>query len=65
MVNSLFWFLGIHGYYALLPLVDVLQNAVDIAQLEMASIGTTDHFLNHSFMAVFTFVGGAGATLGW
>ncbi|WP_244204646.1 EAL domain-containing protein [Vibrio rhodolitus] len=64
MVNSLFWFLGIHGYYALLPLVDVLQNAVDIAQLEMASIGTTDHFLNHSFMAVFTFVGGAGATLG-
>ncbi|WP_244896819.1 EAL domain-containing protein [Vibrio panuliri] len=64
MLNSFFWFLGIHGYYALLPLVDVLQNAVDVAQFEMQTTGTTAHFLNHSFMAVFTFVGGAGSTLG-
>ncbi|HAS64152.1 MAG TPA: diguanylate phosphodiesterase [Vibrio sp.] len=64
MLNSFFWFLGIHGYYALLPLVDILQNAVDVAQYDVMTSGGTGHFVNHSFMAVFTFVGGAGATLG-
>ncbi|MGF1910703.1 EAL domain-containing protein [Vibrio kasasachensis] len=64
MVNSFFWFLGIHGYYALLPLVDILQNAVGVAQLDLVTSGTTDYFVNHSFMGVFSFVGGAGATLG-
>ncbi len=64
MVNSLFWFVGIHGYYALLPMVDVLQGAVDSAQYQMYLNGTTDYILNHSSMAAFTFLGGAGATLG-
>ncbi|WP_434996559.1 EAL domain-containing protein [Vibrio scophthalmi] len=64
MVNSFLWFLGVHGYYGLLPWVDVLQGAVDVAQNDMLTYGITDHFVNHSFLAVFTFVGGAGATLG-
>ncbi len=63
-LNSLFWFLGVHGYYALLAMVEVLYQAVDFAQQDWISYGTTEHIVNHSFMAVFTFVGGAGATLG-
>ncbi|MFA0414507.1 EAL domain-containing protein [Vibrio renipiscarius] len=65
MVNSFLWFLGIHGYYGLLPWVDVLQGAVEVAHSDMLTIGNTQHFVNHSFLAVFTFVGGAGATLGF
>ncbi|MBA5762632.1 PTS sugar transporter subunit IIC/EAL domain-containing protein [Vibrio sp. 404] len=64
MLNSFFWFLGVHGYYALLPLVDILQNAVDVAQYDVMTNGSSGYFVNHSFMAVFTFVGGAGSTLG-
>ncbi|OLQ90841.1 diguanylate phosphodiesterase [Vibrio ponticus] len=64
MVNSMFWFVGIHGYYALLPMVDVLQSAVDSAHYQMELQGTTEFIINHSSMAVFTFLGGAGATLG-
>lgn len=64
MVNSFLWFFGIHGYYGLLPWVDVLQGAVDVAQNDMLTFGATNHFVNHSFLAVFTFIGGAGATLG-
>ncbi|WP_260259205.1 EAL domain-containing protein [Vibrio intestinalis] len=64
MVNSCLWFFGIHGYYALLPWVDILQGAVEVANQEVLATGVTTSFVNHSFMAVFTFLGGAGATLG-
>lgn len=61
--NSLLWFFGIHGYYALLPWVDLLQEAVDLNYSTVAAGGTAPYIMNLSFMSVFVFIGGSGATL--
>ncbi|MBW3694724.1 EAL domain-containing protein [Vibrio sp. T187] len=58
--NSFLWFIGIHGYYALMPWIEVLQQAVPDAS--EAALGTGA--VNYSMMAVFVFIGGCGATLG-
>ncbi|MGF1753855.1 EAL domain-containing protein [Vibrio makurazakiensis] len=60
LLNSLLWFIGIHGYYALLPWIEVLQQAVP-SGVEAAQ---SNEIVNHSMMAVFVFIGGCGATLG-
>ncbi len=63
-VNSVLWFMGIHGYYALLPWIEVLEQGITATQ-DAVSIGqVTNEFVNYSFMGVFVFTGGSGATLG-
>lgn len=51
--NSLLWLLGVHGYYTLLPLLE---------QIPAATAGS-DSVVNQSFMGLFVFMGGSGATL--
>ena len=60
LFNSFLWFIGIHGYYALLPWIDVLIAAVP----EQASLTQNTPAVNHSMMAIFVFIGGCGGTLG-
>lgn len=62
-LNSALWFLGIHGYYALLPLVDVLQEASNLNYSTVAAGGEAVYHMNMSFMGSFVFIGGSGATL--
>lgn len=51
-LNSLLWFLGIHGANVLQPLMAHL-NAMSLA---------TGGFVNESFLGAFVFIGGSGAT---
>lgn len=50
-LNSLLWSIGVHGYYALLPLLQ----ALDAASLDGTRLST--------FLGAFVFIGGSGATL--
>lgn len=50
--NSCLWLLGVHGYYALLPVLEGIP---------AASAG--HGIVNQSFLGVFVFMGGSGATL--
>lgn len=50
-LNSLLWSLGVHGYYALLPLLQ----ALDAGSLPDARLS--------SLLGAFVFIGGSGATL--
>lgn len=60
VLNSFLWFIGIHGYYALMPWIDILMAAVP----EQVVASDNTQVVNHSMMAIFVFVGGCGATLG-
>jgi lactose/cellobiose-specific phosphotransferase system IIC component len=61
-LNSCFWFLGIHGYYALLPMVSLLEEASQMnASFAMVG-GEALYSMNMSFMGIFVFIGGSGAT---
>lgn len=51
-LNSVFWFFGIHGYYAILPLLD-----------QLVPFEQTTGVINTYFLSSFVFIGGAGATL--
>ncbi len=51
-LNSFFWFFGIHGYYAILPILD-----------QLAPFEQTTGVINTFFLGSFVFIGGAGATL--
>ncbi|WP_295890860.1 EAL domain-containing protein [uncultured Vibrio sp.] len=62
-LNSALWFVGIHGYYALLPLVDVLQEASQLNYSTNLAGGGSPYVMNLPFMGVFVFIGGSGATL--
>lgn len=62
-LNSTLWFLGIHGYYALLPFVDVLQEASNLNYSVASAGGDASYQMNLSFMGSFVFIGGSGATL--
>ncbi len=62
-LNSVLWFLGIHGYYALLPMVDLLQQASDLTYSTVAAGGEAPYVMNLSFMGTFVFIGGSGSTL--
>ncbi|CZF81866.1 putative membrane protein YjcC [Grimontia celer] len=63
-LNSVLWFLGIHGYYALTPLVEPLVHALEINRTTVMAGGEAPNVMNLSTMALFVFVGGAGSTLG-
>jgi len=63
VLNSVFWFVGIHGYYALLPMVEVLQQASDLTHSTVMAGGIAPYIMNLSFMGSFVFIGGSGATL--
>ncbi|MFB9215169.1 PTS sugar transporter subunit IIC/EAL domain-containing protein [Vibrio sinaloensis] len=61
-LNSTLWFMGVHGYYALLPLVDLLQEAINLNYSTMLAGGAGQYHMNLSFMGAFVFIGGSGAT---
>ncbi|NIY83865.1 EAL domain-containing protein [Vibrio hepatarius] len=61
-LNSVIWFLGMHGYYALLPMVDLLQEASNLNQATILVGGQVIYDMNLSFMGAFVFLGGSGAT---
>ena len=63
ILNSLLWFVGVHGYYALLPLVDLLQEASNLNYSTVLAGGEGIYPVNLSFMGAFVFIGGSGATL--
>ncbi len=50
-LNSLFWMLGVHGYYALLPLLQALD-AANLPEMRLSNL-----------LGAFVFIGGSGATL--
>ncbi|WP_104402553.1 PTS sugar transporter subunit IIC/EAL domain-containing protein [Vibrio penaeicida] len=61
-LNSIFWFFGIHGYYALLPMVEMLTEAINLNYSVVISGGEAFYHMNLSFMGSFVFIGGSGAT---
>lgn len=63
VLNSLLWFVGVHGYYALLPLVELLQEASNLNYSTVLAGGEGVYPMNLSFMGAFVFIGGSGATL--
>nr|WP_269808884.1 PTS transporter subunit EIIC [Enterovibrio nigricans] len=64
ILNSFLWFLGIHGYYALTPIVQPLIDVLDINRQIYNAGGTPSNIMNISTLSSFMFVGGSGATLG-
>ncbi|EPI5809779.1 PTS sugar transporter subunit IIC/EAL domain-containing protein [Vibrio vulnificus] len=62
-MNSLLWFFGVHGYYALLPLVELLQQASSLNYSTFVAGGEGHYAMNLSMMGTFVFIGGSGATL--
>lgn len=62
-LNSLFWFLGIHGYHALSPIIDVLDQATQLNAASAAAGYEGMYALNGTLLGAFVFIGGAGATL--
>ncbi|WP_394144724.1 PTS sugar transporter subunit IIC/EAL domain-containing protein [Vibrio atypicus] len=61
-LNSTLWFLGVHGYYALLPMVELLQEASNLNYSTILAGGSAQYHMNLSFMGSFVFIGGSGAT---
>lgn len=61
-LNSLLWFFGVHGYYALLPLVERLQEASQLSESYLFIGKSAPYPMNLSFMGTFVFIGGSGAT---
>ncbi|ODA35733.1 hypothetical protein A8L45_03180 [Veronia pacifica] len=62
--NSLFWFVGINGYYALSSMVEPLNEALEFNH-SLVQVGADPAtIINMSFLSSFVFIGGSGATLG-
>lgn len=61
-LNSLLWFIGVHGYFALLPLVELLQEASIFNYSSVSMGGEGLYHMNLAFMGTFVFIGGSGAT---
>ncbi len=61
-LNSLLWFVGIHGYHALVPLFQGLEHAVSLNASDYLYNGSARYILNASQVAAFVFIGGSGAT---
>lgn len=51
LANSLLWSLGVHGYYALIPLLELIPAGP-----------TPGQPLSQSFLGIFVFIGGSGGT---
>lgn len=63
LMNSLLWFFGIHGVYAMQPLFDVLDKAVVLNGAAQAAGEPVLYLLNSGLLGSFAFIGGSGATL--
>ena len=62
-VNALLWFFGIHGYHALLPLTQALDEAARLNAAGALPGLAMDYALNSALLGAFVYIGGAGATL--
>ncbi|MBB1627653.1 PTS sugar transporter subunit IIC [Achromobacter sp. UMC71] len=62
-LNSLFWFFGVHGYHAMSPIIDVLDQATSLNAASAAAGYQGMYALNGTLLGAFAFIGGAGATL--
>jgi len=62
-INSLLWFFGIHGVYALQPLFDALDQAVVLNGMAQAAGEPIRYVLNGGLLGSFAFIGGAGGSL--
>ncbi|WP_271043464.1 EAL domain-containing protein [Pseudomonas sp. VB3] len=62
-INSLLWFFGIHGVYAIQPLFDALDQAVILNGAALAAGEPVLYALNGGLLGCFAFIGGAGGSL--
>jgi PTS system cellobiose-specific IIC component len=62
-LNSLLWFFGIHGFHALAPIMEVLDQATQLNATTLAAGYESVYALNSTLLGAFVFIGGAGATL--
>jgi lactose/cellobiose-specific phosphotransferase system IIC component len=63
VLNSTLWFFGIHGYYALQPVIQILDQAVLSNALDLAAGLAPRYALNSGLLGSFVFIGGSGASL--
>ncbi|WP_339471820.1 EAL domain-containing protein [Pseudomonas sp. EL_65y_Pfl1_R83] len=63
LMNSLLWFFGIHGVYAMQPLFDVLDQAVVLNSTASAAGEPIKYVLNSGLLGSFAFIGGSGGAL--
>jgi cellobiose PTS system EIIC component len=63
LMNSLLWFFGIHGVYAMQPLFDVLDQAVVLNGTALAAGEPIKYLLNSGLLGSFAFIGGSGGAL--
>ncbi|AZF15957.1 EAL domain-containing protein [Pseudomonas sp. R3-18-08] len=63
LMNSLLWFFGIHGVYAMQPLFDVLDQAVVLNGAALAAGEPVQYLLNSGLLGSFAFIGGSGGAL--
>lgn len=63
LMNSLLWFFGVHGVYAMQPLFDVLDQAVVLNGAALAAGEPVQYLLNSGLLGSFAFIGGSGGAL--
>lgn len=63
LMNSLLWFFGIHGVYAMQPLFNVLDQAVVLSSAALAAGEPIKYVLNGGLLGSFAFIGGSGGAL--
>lgn len=61
--NSILWFFGIHGSYAMQPLFDVMDQAVALNASDLAAGQPVRFALNSGLLGCFAFIGGSGGSL--
>ncbi|MCE4052589.1 EAL domain-containing protein [Pseudomonas sp. Au-Pse12] len=61
--NSLLWFFGIHGTYAMQPLMDLMDQAVTLNAADLAAGRPLRYALNSGLLGCFAFIGGSGGSL--
>jgi|SRR5690625_2661428 len=64
-LNSIFWFVGIHGANTINPIIQPiwLQNS-DANRIAFQAGQEVPHIINHEFVMNFAWLGGGGATIG-
>ena len=62
-LDSLLWFFGIHGYHAMAPVMDVMDQAAMLNAVSQAAGYEGMYALNSTLLGAFVFIGGSGATM--
>ncbi|WP_175175370.1 PTS sugar transporter subunit IIC/EAL domain-containing protein [Achromobacter pestifer] len=62
-LNSLLWFFGIHGYHAMAPVMNVMDQAAVLNSVSQTAGYEGMYALNSTLLGAFVFIGGSGATL--